>query len=382
MPRHDEETPLSNYVASATTVCAEDIALSTISGLPSHVDYVGYAYTVPLQKEDWSLSYLTKEGEALSRFAQSWMATAEDNKAVKDVRWRCKRALKGRFRDVRCELYGSRHSKLATTSSDIDICVFSDAESRKIEKLEDEGASMTELKKKKASLAYNICGCLKKSHDFEQVKAIVRARIPVVKAIDVTSGLAIDVVFDNAVAVQNSALLKRYAEKDIRAKDLMLLVKIWAKFLLRDASAGGLSSYAHCVLAIYTLQSHKVVPNLQRENDPFKKNRRVLLGELLLSHFRLLSKFFAQENSGTFSIRIGEIISPTPKRFSKNLASIEDPYEHLGTSHPRDLGDVLIPIGLREIKEEADRALDIFKVARREQDPRKIIRSLLENSNR
>ena len=83
-----------------------------------------------------------------------------------------------------------------------------------------------------------------------------RARVPVVKVSNEVhaSGIAFDVVVNNNIALRNSALLRSYAAYDERARQLMLLVKSWAKERrLNEAPNGTLSSYAHVNLVIFFL---------------------------------------------------------------------------------------------------------------------------------
>ena len=90
----------------------------------------------------------------------------------------------------------------------------------------------------------------------EGFHTVHRARVPVVKVSNEVhaSGIAFDVVVNNNIALRNSALLRSYAAYDERARQLMLLVKSWAKERrLNEAPNGTLSSYAHVNLVIFFL---------------------------------------------------------------------------------------------------------------------------------
>ena len=60
-------------------------------------------------------------------------------------------------------------------------------------------------------------------------------------------------------ALRNSQLLGLYAAMDPRARQLIFLVKSWAKARkLNDAPNGNLSSYAHVILVVFFLITRKV----------------------------------------------------------------------------------------------------------------------------
>lgn len=78
---------------------------------------------------------------------------------------------------------------------------------------------------------------------------------------------------NNDLAVANTALLRDYAAIDPRLRQLVILIKHWAKRRrVNDAYTGTLSSYAYCLMAIAHLQqrSPPVLPVLQ-EREPTKR---------------------------------------------------------------------------------------------------------------
>lgn len=82
-----------------------------------------------------------------------------------------------------------------------------------------------------------------------------------------------DITLNNDLAVANTSLLRDYAAVDPRLRQLVLLVKHWAKRRrVNDAYTGSLSSYAYCLLAIAHLQQRAppVLPILQ-EGEPTKR---------------------------------------------------------------------------------------------------------------
>lgn len=72
-------------------------------------------------------------------------------------------------------------------------------------------------------------------------------------------GVAFDVVVNNDIALYNSRLLAKYAAIDERARQMILLVKAWAKARgLNDAPNGTPSSYCHSNLVIFFLTQTQV----------------------------------------------------------------------------------------------------------------------------
>eukprot|EP00478_Filoreta_tenera_P004049 GABV01004342.1.p1 GENE.GABV01004342.1~~GABV01004342.1.p1 ORF type:complete len:150 (+),score=34.62 GABV01004342.1:1-450(+) len=103
-------------------------------------------------------------------------------------------------------------------------------------------------------------------HGFEDVKPLPRARVPVIKFRDPETGISCDICINNSLAVENSKLLRDYARCDPRVRDLIFVVKYWARRRkINDPYRGTLSSYALSVLVISFCQTRDppVVPSLQ-----------------------------------------------------------------------------------------------------------------------
>jgi DNA polymerase sigma len=88
-----------------------------------------------------------------------------------------------------------------------------------------------------------------------------------------TPWLQVDITLNNRLAVANTSMLRDYAAIDPRLRQLVMLIKHWAKRRrVNDAYTGTLSSYAYCLLAIAHLQTRDppVLPVLQ-ELEPTKR---------------------------------------------------------------------------------------------------------------
>jgi terminal uridylyltransferase len=85
--------------------------------------------------------------------------------------------------------------------------------------------------------------------EFDRVLEITSAKVPIVKVRHKKSSIEGDISLYNTLALQNTELLKSYAQIDERVKILGLVVKYFAKTCqIGDASCGSLSSYAYIIL--------------------------------------------------------------------------------------------------------------------------------------
>lgn len=154
------------------------------------------------------------------------------------------RTLGKKFKAEEVKQFGSSISGLSIKGSDLDIClIIPDA--------------------KEKNTVFNIAKVLR-GQGMENVKAIPKARVPVVNFSDPRSGLNVDISVNNTLAIHNTDLLKSYANINEMVRNLILIVKHWA--FHRDISnsyEGTLSSYSWSILCLNYLISEKIVPNLQ-----------------------------------------------------------------------------------------------------------------------
>lgn len=113
-------------------------------------------------------------------------------------------------------------------------------------------------------------GQLLEEAGMQDVFPIPKARMPVVKFVVSSTGTKADITLNNRLAISNTKLLRDYAAVDPRLRQLVLLVKHWAKARrVNDAYVGTLSSYAYVLMCIAHLQQRQppVLPVLQ-EMEP------------------------------------------------------------------------------------------------------------------
>ncbi|KAF9427861.1 Glucosaminyl phosphatidylinositol (GlcN-PI) nositol acylation protein [Podila epigama] len=213
---------------------------------------------------------------------------------------------------------------------------------------------------------------LEKESDFVDVLQLRKARVPIVKLHHI-SGIACDIGYQNDLAIWNTRLLRAYCKTDRRVRDIVLIVKQWAKKRkINNPYTGSLSSYAYVLLVIHLLQQRGVLPNLQATvegnggipywdcqgfnryffEDIFKLSRywqptpeslKQSVGQLLYEFFRYYATEFHYRDD-VVSIRKGELLTKEAKEWTKDhtqaeaegkqsgvknryLFCIEDPFE-------------------------------------------------------
>ncbi|CAE8621516.1 unnamed protein product, partial [Polarella glacialis] len=98
--------------------------------------------------------------------------------------------------------------------------------------------------------------------DFRLVCDLSSARVPLLK-LKFEERIEVDLTCDNRSALLNSQLLKAYGDIHPAVRDLVLLVKLWAKEEgVCGASLGNLSSYGLTLMVIYFLQVQLKLPCL------------------------------------------------------------------------------------------------------------------------
>lgn len=202
-----------------------------------------------------------------------------------------------------------------------------------------------------------------------------------------------DICAGNALAVENTRLLREYCNADERVVKLCLLVKSWAKARgLNDAYRGTLSSYCYTLMCINFLQRRQppILPCLQDAKWNSNPKRlvngwdcsfaeihygmfpdppnRESLGHLLY-HFFLHFACVHDYSRDVLSVRTGGKINKRAKGWTtrvgreRHLVCVEDPLE---TSH--DLGRNVDKHSLRVLRHEFSRAAVILESSSRPLD--------------
>ncbi|KAH9325826.1 hypothetical protein KI387_006004, partial [Taxus chinensis] len=267
---------------------------------------------------------------------------------------------------ARLHLFGSCANAFGVSKSDIDVCLSIDYEP----------SSKAELVLKLAEIL--------QAEDMQNVQALTHARVPIVKFSDPATHISCDICINNILAVENTKLLRDYAQIDVRLQQLAFMVKHWAKCRrINETYQGTLSSYAYVLLCIHFLQQRKpaILPCLQE----MKSTYQVTIGEIVCAYYdkvnefkhygagnketlgQLLSAFFDywafrhDYANSVISVRTGGLLSKNEKDWTRRIGNerhlicIEDPFE---ISH--DLGRVVDKHSIRVLKEEFQRAAEIM----------------------
>ena len=89
----------------------------------------------------------------------------------------------------------------------------------------------------------------RREQEFDMVEERINAKVPIVKFRHKKTDIEGDISLYNTLALQNTNLLRSYAEIDNRTKILGHVVKYFAKTCrIGDASCGSLSSYAYIIM--------------------------------------------------------------------------------------------------------------------------------------
>ena len=306
-------------------------------------------------------------------------------------------------------IYGSSFSQLAIQGSDCDFSLdFSHKHTGEIlsfasidpkyGNLDDNEVS--EFKQKEDTLKivkrqiYKLINILRKKGYIDLVP-VPFARIPVISARCPRTSIAFDICMDNARAVENSTLLKEYASLDNRVRDLILLVKVWAKAnRIGSARFSMLSSYSWSILVIFFLQRIDFVPNLQCHSfikahqsledicvdsrcDKFLSaievlsagiwkppNSTITISSLLFGFFSFYHTKYDSKHF-TISVRLANKADLIKGCFEKSSRidrmSIEDPFETCSSIVKHDLGVHMNDFGQIQISKCIENAFTLFE---------------------
>ncbi|KAF3442269.1 hypothetical protein FNV43_RR16185 [Rhamnella rubrinervis] len=293
---------------------------------------------------------------------------AEEEKAKqKQFLTLLKKLISKEWPEAQLFLYGSCANSFELSNSDIDLCLA----------IGDSDINKSEVLLKLADIL--------QSDNLQNVQALTRARVPIVKLMDPATGISCDICINNVLAVVNTRLLGDYARIDARLQQLAFIVKHWAKSRgVNETYQGTLSSYAYVLMCIHFLQQRKpaILPCLQGMEPTYC----VTIDDMECAYFDQVEKLydFGSRNRETIallaweffnywayrhdytdtviSVRTGNIISKRAKDWTRrvgndrHLICIEDPFE---TSH--DLGRVVDKYSIRVLREEFERAADIMQ---------------------
>ncbi|XP_033636664.1 terminal uridylyltransferase 4-like [Asterias rubens] len=208
------------------------------------------------------------------------------NEAVENYEWFIQN---NGYQDARLQLFGSSRNGFGFTKSDMDICL-KFQHHQTAEEL-DIPVIVEDLAKK-----------LKKHKNLHNIIPISTAKVPIVKFVDRCMQLDADISLYNCLAQANTRMLHAYAMIDVRVRQLVYTVKVFAKVCdIGDASKGSLSSYAYTLMMIFFLQQRtpSVLPVLQELYQGKEKPKDVVEGRnaWYLTDMHKLPQFWRRSNT-------------------------------------------------------------------------------------
>ncbi|XP_038979270.1 UTP:RNA uridylyltransferase 1-like [Phoenix dactylifera] len=360
-----DDAVLKNAMTHVSTSRGKDVRSDTFRG-----HYVS-SQRVRIRRRTlecrWDIDALTPS--FLSIF-ESLVPAEEEIAKQKQLLFSLQNLVNKEWPNARLYLYGSCANSFGVSNSDIDVCF-----------------AIDDTDRNKLDILLKLADVLQ-SGNLQNVQALTRARVPIVKLMDPVTGLSCDICINNLLAVVNTKLLKDYSQIDGRLRQLAFIVKHWARSRrVNETYQGTLSSYAYVLMCIHFLQLRKpaILPCLQaleatyavtvdnvecayfdqvEKLHDFSARNKESIARLLWAFFQYWAYHHDYTND-VISVRTGSIISKQAKDWTRRIGNdrhlicIEDPFE---ISH--DLGRVVDKYSIKILREEFERAADILQYDR------------------
>ncbi|GLT43821.1 hypothetical protein SLA2020_177510 [Shorea laevis] len=150
------------------------------------------------------------------------------------------------FRGATVEPFGSFVSNLFTRWGDLDISI----------ELTNGSHISSAGKKQQKSLLEELHKALRQRGGWRKLQLVAHARVPLLKFVTNPQGISCDISIDNIAGQIKSKFLFWINEIDARFRDMVLLVKEWAKAHdINDPRTGTLNSYSLSLLVIFHFQT-------------------------------------------------------------------------------------------------------------------------------
>ncbi|CAB4253550.1 similar to Saccharomyces cerevisiae YOL115W PAP2 Non-canonical poly(A) polymerase, involved in nuclear RNA degradation as a component of the TRAMP complex [Maudiozyma barnettii] len=143
--------------------------------------------------------------------------------------------------------------------------------------------------KEHRSYLYELARYLKSNGIGKQIEVIAKARVPIIKFVDVGSDLHIDVSFERLNGIEIAKIIRTWLDDTPGLRELVLVIKQFLKSRrLNEVHTGGLGGLSIVCLVYSFLHLH---PRLRTEDIDARDN----LGVLLMDFFELYGKNFSYE---------------------------------------------------------------------------------------
>ncbi|EXC19388.1 hypothetical protein L484_010405 [Morus notabilis] len=221
------------------------------------------------------------------------------------------------MRGATVEPFGSFVSNLFTRSGDLDISI----------ELANGSFISSSGKKHKQKLLRALMEAMRQRGGWNKYQCIPNARVPILKVQSNIQNISCDISVDNLQAQMKSKMLLWITEIDTRFRDMVLLVKEWAKaHNINNSKTGTFNSYSLSLLVVFHFQTcvPAIFPPLK---DIYPGNIADDLQGLRANAERQISETCAA-NIARFRSQRGRAVnhSSLSDLFISFLSKIEDPF--------------------------------------------------------
>mmetsp|Transcript_115488 Transcript_115488/g.333582 ORF Transcript_115488/g.333582 Transcript_115488/m.333582 type:complete len:658 (+) Transcript_115488:179-2152(+) len=305
-------------------------------------------------RSQWSASFAAGSGplDLMDRDLSARLAEVEPTDEDKQCIRECIKELEAALPSLgpsgwEIATFGSVASGFVVRDSDVDVtCLRASSERPATDGSEDSNCDDTEEPER--ILRERWQPLLADNPRFTVTEEVLFAKVPILK-MRFDRRLDIDMSCENTMALQNTKLLKAYADMHPRVRELGIAIKLWAKGAqVCGASRRHLSSYTFTLMTIYFLQVWEDVmipflptscfePGGEGEDDPQVQAARkswtchLSTAELVVNFFVFYNLFF-QWGHEVVSLRLGSrhftqepVFEKLRGRWTRRL-HIEDPY--------------------------------------------------------
>lgn len=140
------------------------------------------------------------------------------------------------------------------------------------------------------SRLYQLSSFLRNKKLAKNIEVIAKAKVPIIKFVDPTSNIHIDISFERTNGIDAAKKIRRWLASTPGLRELVLIVKQFLRSRkLNNVHVGGLGGYSTIILCYHFLKLH---PRLSTNNMATLDN----LGSLLIEFFELYGRNFSYDN--------------------------------------------------------------------------------------
>ncbi|KAG7877665.1 hypothetical protein KL937_004535 [Ogataea polymorpha] len=273
-----------------------------------------------IEISDW----LTME---IKDFIKYISPSAEEIKARNDTVGKLRECITGMWPDAEVHCFGSFATDLYLPGSDIDMVVVSKARNNKYDN---------------RSSLYQLSSYIRNHRLGVNVEAIAKAKVPIIKFVDPTTKIHIDISFERTNGIKAAELIISWLKDTPGLRELVLIVKQFLSVRkLNIVHTGGLGGFATICLVRSFLKLHPRVAT--KSIDPLEN-----LGVLLIEFFELYGYNFGYDNTAIAFDEDGEPYyvpkdsNPAFQNRNPFTLAIQDPHDPAnnisrGTFNLRDI---------------------------------------------